>query len=365
MSDFSVAETGLVSADIPLRGAEAVPMPQTDYAPGVGRLQACMDSMRSFVTEQRRVAGAALAVIALSLSACETPAEHSAVPASGSPAAAAESPQTTTTEAPRAVKPDFRPGEKEEVAAATELGALKDADLTVLSRENTAESELVILGYKGTKPSEKVVNEFKAAVNAAEILASRNQDRIAGGLQLGAGPKQDVSYQLQPGKAAGAARTRHFAVFTANQQDVSDLIPQNTPQGGYTKRTSQGINISILPQTPNSAREAFTEGFRAGSTVVLSPAFKQSAEQGKTDLTNLRVANVSEPTIDQRLKVLVNLMAQREATSWAHAREQAAAGVPYSKYAETAVVEIPAHAKTGAARYAISSEQYAGLGYPA
>ena len=378
MHSVNLPEAGLPAIETPLldNGGLAINSGILDasgmvagslYSEASGRrFQGLVDGIRGFVTEKRLVAGAVLATVALGMVGCSSSSERTSMPESGSPAASADAPlaTTSTTEIPRPIKPDFRPGEKEELAAATGWEAVASADLTVLSRESTVASELIVVGYKGAKPTERVVNEFRAAINAAEILASRNPSLTAVDLQLGTGPKQDVGYQLLPNKPNGSERARRFVFFTANQQAVADFIPENTPQGGYTKHTSKGLSVSVLPQTQTVTRDAFVEGFRSGAIITLSPTFKQNAEEGKTDLTNLRVANVPEPTIAQRLQVLINLLAQREATSWAYARDSAATGAVYKTYAEGAVVEIPAHAKTGVSRYAISNDQYTGLGYP-
>ncbi len=355
MSDISAPEMGLSVIE--------------PVAPG--RLQGYLDRAIGFMTEQRVAAGAVLAVLALSLAGCNAPSDSNiSLPAS-----------TVTTEAParmsvavktEAVKPsvlEFRAGEQDELATAMGSEDISKAKLTVIDRYDSFGSEVVVLGLDGFKPSDTIQTEFKAAVGVGEALSRRQPNTSSVSLQLGTGGPQEVKYQLQSSGADPSQRNRHYVVFTESQQAVGKLFPENTPQGGYTRQTSKGISLSTLPaDSATINRDAFIEGFRTATTIVLDKASQQSLDAGTTDQSNLRVVNVPNPTPAQRQQVLLSILAQREAQSWADARQSARKGATFDDYSKAAAAtpkEIVAFAKTGATEYIPTKAEYIALGYPA
>ncbi|HUP26726.1 MAG TPA: hypothetical protein VM124_03730 [Candidatus Limnocylindrales bacterium] len=367
MSDISSPEMGLPVVGPAVPGLEATAMQYLDYGTSAGRLQRCLDRVLDFAADQRAGVGVVLAVLALGLAGCGSPAD-SKVSAPPIPAVAEAPSGTSTTlksELNLPVRPEFRPGEQNELATAMGLEDISKAQLKVIDRYDSFGSEVVILGLNGFKPSETVQTEFKAAVGVGEALARRQANTLSASLQLGTGTAQDVKYQLQSSSAGVSQPSRRYAIFTETQQAVGTLIPENTPQGGYTKQTSKGINLSIVPDSATVYRDAFIEGFRTATSVTLDTTFKQSLEAGTTDLTNLRVANVPNPTPTQRQLVLLSILAQREAQTWADARQSARKGTTFDEYSKVTPREIVAYAKTGATAYILAKPDYIALGYPA
>lgn len=333
-----------------------------------GCISSALNHLREFVAENRLKVGAAAAVLALVLSACESTEKRADMAPLPVPAATAASPQSPAiTESPSVIKPEFKPGEQEELATYAGWDTEAISRMTVLERVYSIESELIVLGLDGFKPSESPIQELKAGINIAEIVAGRKPNLTAKALKLGPDTARDVNYQLVMSKSSSKDPDRRFVVFTAGQDQNSKVIPVNTPKGGHTKQTDKGITATILPDSPTVARDAFIEAFRMSTTAVIDPALRQSIETGQLNATNLRVANVAEPTPAQRLEVLRLLLEQREALSWADARESARAKDSYESFAAAAADRpVIAYANVGVKRYAAPSPgQFSALAFPA
>lgn len=273
---------------------------------------------------------------------------------------------------PEMLPPEFRPGEKAEFAAATGWEGIANANLQVLERYNSPVSEIVIVKLDSANPTTEI-NELKAAVSAAEMVAARKPAYTARGISLGTGAPNDVPFQLELSGTALPGRERHVFIFTDSQQSAAKLIASEKPSSsGVTKRVpDQKINVSILPNIPGVGPEGLNlnvsnivrEAWRSSTSARLQPKFEE--EFPNLDLSNLRNPKWAEPTLDQKKWILTTALEQMVSESEQYARVSRAANVPYAQYQKAALERrVITYAPLNVRCYAVADQEYEARSYP-